>query len=842
MRTRMRVRCASGVVTLLGLALGCGGGTTPAAAPKSAARAALPDVRIAEGKPPLVLVARDGDPAAAVAVAISTAGIAATPAEAPEIATALAGLLEARLASLSPTVVPSWDGLRATVLAQSDRDAASAADAIRTALLAPVTEADVAAAKRKLAALAARPLRDPALATWARCIGSPFASPPSTPRLVAELSAARLESSRKAAAGPGRVALSVVGPRGLAEATWAAVSKADEWPVGKALDALADADGSRAIESVVYEGALEGATPLEVHLTLVTEAASASVTLAEAMGDPQGPLAARLAALDPPFRLREVAGTAHVRRGCVGVVLDAAPSRSAPADANDLVARVADAVALVHAEARMHLAEGATHIDGRALARRAGDAEKAAERAAWWGLVSPSSAQPASTSPTSFRGSVALGLSSRLRGASPRADASKLHEARDARSELLAAAVERATSAWQRPLVEGRTRVEAGQGEAWLLFGSPCGTDAETDADAGLAAVVASGTAEVARTAPDARVEPWISPDGIGLLVHGPARDGESAAAHARRLADVVGRAFAAEPLSPLALTRARANVVRASAPAFFELASALAPRHPSWITPFGQSDVALRSADAAVVARAQSLRGGPLRLAVLADESAAQGEAALRAVDRWVERRGEAGARACSLRANVAPAKAGTYVASLRGGATPEAWIAYPFPAEAAAKEAATIVAAALDGAGGLLERAFSPSVSSPSPLASAWAARVVGWPRSPALAVRIVAPDAALDGAVLQARALADRLRTAGLSSQDRDRATAETARARVTSLLDPRARLVATFRGEPVPTAGGAAPAPPLEAVKAFTAAHLGEDAMIVVAARPPRGPVP
>jgi hypothetical protein len=55
-----------------------------------------------------------------------------------------------------------------------------------------------------------------------------------------------------------------------------------------------------------------------------------------------------------------------------------------------------------------------------------------------------------------------------------------------------------------------------------------------------------------------------------------------------------------------------------------------------------------------------------------------------------------------------------------------------------------------------------------------------------------------------------------------------------------LDPRARIVATWRGEPIPSA--AQPLPRgragLEEVRAFAARYLGEESMVVVATRPAR----
>jgi hypothetical protein len=448
-----------------------------------------------------------------------------------------------------------------------------------------------------------------------------------------------------------------------------------------------------------------------------------------------------------------------------------------------------------------------------------------------------------------MRGSIALGVPLR-RGAAPTAE-STLEPARD----VLASAVQRATLSWQKPVAEGRSRVEPGQGETWVLVASPCGTESETDADAGLTALFTVATAEMAKSSPEARVEPWIVPDGAGLLVHGPALPGETGAAQARRLADVVARSFASDPIALPAVARARAELLRLDArsdgPALGVVASAAAPGHASWFIATGREDTLGRSADAAVLARAQALRAGPLRVAVLANVDAAQGDAALRAADRWIDRRASE-ARTCRPATAAALPRPGTYAIDSRLGAPPEAYLAFPFAAgDDKARAAASIVAAALDGEGGLLEKAFgitAANAATGNGLARSWSARVIGWPRAPALVVRIVSTQAALDDAVMQARALVDRVKKSGLAAADHDRATAAAAREAIAIALDPRARVVATWRDEAVPSAAQApaqaqAPAPrksraTLEDVRAFTAKYLAEDAMVVVAARPAR----
>ncbi len=788
--------------------------------------ALLPDVRVASGRPPVVLVSREGDPATAIAIAVTTAGIGWTDASSddPEPATALAGLVESRLRarSVDAVVTPSWDGVRASTLAANDLEASRLADTLRDALVAPATEADLLAARRKLAALGQRPLRDRALARWSRCVGEPRSLPERAGKDYADVDLARLERWRTSALGLGRVAVAVTGPSSAAEAVASAILRGPAWKTGASITRSAD-PGEPAID--VFEAGGDVASVPTLHMTLDVGTSSAAVTTAEALGDAHGPLAARLSELDLPFRVREVTGAAHARGGCVGVVLEAAPTtQAASAGGADLAARVADAVALVRLEASVFLAETGSSRDGRVLSRRSGDAREAAERAAWWALVDKVGP------PKSGAGSVALAVPSR-RGAKDAAV--------EPTREALASAVTRAAAAWDKPVVEARSRVEAGQGEAWVLVGSPCGTDGETDADSGLTALFAAAAAEATRTSTDVRVEPWVAADGAGILVHGPALAGEAPAAHARRLADIAARSFAAEPISSSALGRARADLLRRDArgdgAALSVLASALAPRHPSWVVPWGSSEPLARSADSSVVLRAQSLRTGPVRIAVLASSDASQADAAVRAADRWVARR-TSETRACTAPAAAQPPQPGTYAATPRPGAIPEAYLAFPFsPGDETAHAAAMILVAALsDGDGALLDKALG----GPSPLAREASARVLGWPRAPALVVRVVAAQASLDAAVMQARALIDRVHKAGLASPDFERATAARARAALATSLDPRARIVATWRGDAVPAAPTTRTT--AEDVRAFAQKYLAEDAMVVVASRPARPP--
>src|SRR5262249_21920874 len=145
---------------------------------------------------------------------------------------------------------------------------------------------------------------------------------------------------------------------------------------------------------------------------------------------------------------------------------------------------------------------------GRSLAARASDPRDAADRAAFWTLVS------SRESDDTTRISVAVGIASG-RDDSPRAP--PVHAPVDG----LRSAIDRAIVAWNEPVLEARSAVEPGQGELWILIASPCGTEAEAESDAGLSAALALATASRLQE-PDAFAEPLVTSDAVGLFVHGP--------------------------------------------------------------------------------------------------------------------------------------------------------------------------------------------------------------------------------------------------------------------------------------------------------------------------------
>jgi len=186
------MRLGTALALACAAALACGG-------PRATKPAARPDGLVMEpGLPPLSSIARDGDPAAALAAFVSTQGIEQGTGGAS--ATALAAIVEARLvkAGFDARVVAQWDGVRVDVLFAPEKSA-PVVEALAHALFDRVATSDPALdlVRRRLDALARLPWVDE---TSAAC-GAELAA--GSRKLDEKAS----ESVRAAAAGIGRVGL-----------------------------------------------------------------------------------------------------------------------------------------------------------------------------------------------------------------------------------------------------------------------------------------------------------------------------------------------------------------------------------------------------------------------------------------------------------------------------------------------------------------------------------------------------------------------------------------------------------------------------------------------------------
>jgi hypothetical protein len=741
----------------------------------------------------LAAIERDGDPVSGIALSVVTEGKTAD--ETARSAAALGGIVRARLARSAitdTTVASGGDGYRVRARAATKDDAAAFIAAALAALSAPVTDADLAPAKEELAKLAARPLATPAEAPIFRCIGEARVALAAG----AEPDAVALERQRAASHVRARIAFAITGPPAMRDAVAAALAHAPAFPEGDPVDALpSEASGETTYLSEPLAPVFQGGPSAVVTIARPFADASEAMDVADRLS--RSPLAGRLAALDAGARVRFIDATAHPVGGCLAM------SVAVTELGRDPDQTIAAATTIATEELALVLGpDGEARAD--AAPRRIADPREAADAAAWLSL----SRRADVTARTITRVALFQGRGAKLEPAD------------------VDAALARARDAHDKAQTEARVRVERGQGDLWVMVGSPCGTMPESTTDAG------SGVAALHATAPRARddvaIEEIAFPDALGFVVHGPALPGESATAHARRLVDLAARPLLGEPVTEdgarRALRTAFAKAEDDATRALSQLGALASPNHPSWLVPQGTTDALGRASEHALFARVASMRAGPLRVAVLANHDAEQAQAAARAVDRWLAVRPNE-ARMCEPIAPAEVARSGTYGVTRAAPGASEAFIAAPIP-DARSFRSAQALAAILRGRDGMLSKALAGG------LAREESVRVLGSPRAAALVVRVSTADGALDAAVLQVRALYQRLAAGALTEDDAKRGIAGRARAELDDAMDPKMRLVALFRDPPE-----SAPETP-ESVRALAQTMFKDDALIIVALRPPR----
>src|SRR5207253_3553799 len=112
------------------------------------------------------------------------------------------------------------------------------------------------------------------------------------------------------------------------------------------------------------------------------------------------------------------------------------------------------------------------------------------------------------------------------------------------------------------------------------------------------------------------------------------------------RIAEEAARALSVFPFAAAPFGSARAALlgrvsdgVASDGRAMNALAAALVPGHPSWLAPLGSWEGLAKAGVEGASLRWAALTGGPVRLAVLANESQEQAEDAARVLDRWLVR-----------------------------------------------------------------------------------------------------------------------------------------------------------------------------------------------------------
>jgi hypothetical protein len=732
----------------------------------------------------LSLVERDGDPATGLSLAVATAGVGD---DAVVGAAALAGVTEARLRARGVTdavATVGSEGYRVRATASSPEAARAFVVAAFAALTAPLSDADLVAAQSKVHALAQLPLVSATEEPIARCLGAPRVL-----LRVKDPALGTLEGLRARSHVRTRVAIGVVGARAHTLAVSSALSGMSPLGPGDPLQ-----DGPK--ETFAPFAAFEAESHVrENHATIGRQFGSALEALAAAERLESSPLAARIAALDSGVAVRGIAATARVSGGCLTIDL-AFP---------DLAREQTVAAGITIAEEEIELVVGsgfAANPEDRAV-RRLPDAGMAAEAAAWLSL----SREARDAGATFTRVALATSRGPRL---SP---------------EELEAALGRAQSARKSPAVVVRGKVEHGQGELWLFLGSPCGTMLESNSDAGLTAAALAALRPDA--APGISIDPVATPDAVGFLVHGAPLPGESPTLHARRLADVAARPLLGEPVSRDRAERALRGAYAAAdvdeTRALGQLAAEVTPGHLSWLLPVGSPDALGRASDVALASKVLALRTGPVRMAVLANDSEEQTKAAAHAADRWLPSRAEN--RTCEP---IAPAESehpGTYAATRLSSGPSEVFLSVQVPDQQSYGYAEAWVSL-LSGPDGLLAKALGAGLARESSI------RLLGAPRAAAVVIRIVTADGALDAAVAQTRALFARFAQGALTNEQATWAFAHRKEERLLHARDPRTRVLELFR-EPV-----SEPAENAEALRSLGTRMWADSRLVIVALRSKR----
>ncbi|MCC6216864.1 MAG: hypothetical protein IT376_18545 [Polyangiaceae bacterium] len=611
-------------------------------------------MRTLADRPPLGLLARDGEPGGAIALAVAhDHGLIGS--------LALAELLRARLRAATTSTVavrPHALGLDARVLVRTPDEAERAVRALAAALITPAPPRDPANAAAARALAAPTPAAgDPADECSARA-GAGRRAP-----LAPARAAALVEAVRAGAATRATASLAAVGPGALLAAASRARDALAAWP-----DGAPPLDPWPASDVVLGAPAAGDAAPLTIAIR-VRDGARARAA-ARSLREPGAPLSVRLGALEPAWQVRDAASVVRVRGACLRVDLEPAPDGGAPVTPTD----AARAALIATDELEHGLDSEVDEPDDTAAAAR--DPREAAARAAWQMLVGTRPPGPA----------LRRAIVHRSRAGA--AEAARFPAAFDALSR-----------AWGDDALDTRTRAERGHAEVAILLASPCGTARESAADAGASALALRAVASALNGAGSVEAGVLLHPDAVGLQVRAPRRTPrEPPAVHALRVADVLGRALLrpiGAPLVDLERSRLLAEHAGVDARAWSATLEALAPGRPSWLEPRGTPATLAALRPAVVDAQRLAFAREPLRVAVMAPT----GEAARAAADRleqWLR----------SLRDAPEPCPAATAVDPRPGsvrferpGALPIAYVGVPLAAAGPSARARLEAALAREG-----------------------------------------------------------------------------------------------------------------------------------------------
>ncbi len=740
-----------GALTALGLTLACQHVATPRSATvlgKGSGASAV-ELRAAADRPAVSLVHREGDPTGAVALALAHDF-------GSEASLGLSSILAERLARSGFRDVRAQAhglGLHLSTLVASPADAARF---VRAATAAITTA--IAPGQRPPSEQRAPTLRGPAEAAVHACSGELGLEPPNAGSgPMGPPDGSTLESWRGQAASAGTIAFAAVGTRPLLDALANAVATGDKWTNPSAPnDAWPQADSIGGVRSA------------ERRLSVAYRVADAARAL-EASHELAGPgsvLAARLSALDGAYSVDRIVATSRVRGACLRIDVRADSVETSPLE-------VARAISVVDDEARRSLASRVGQP--RNPRRRGGPPRPPRRRRRRGCLARPHRQQPGGITRR------AVSWQGPTRAASAKSE----------RATLALDAARQASS------VERRLRLEAGQGELWALVASPCGTASESSDDAGVHEVLARALAKKRSALSGVRLEPWITPDSVGLLAHASRlHPDESPGELARRVGDALGRALVATRIGSSDAAETKSDLLDEIGPAgqrgYFAALDAASGGHPSWLDPRGTWRAVSTTLTSTADARRRVLIGGPLRLAVLANARSDQGEAVGSALERWLRPfRNDAGRCPTGTRGAIAATELNVEVTKPEHVRT---YVTYPLTPGGAAREAEWTVHL-MNRSGGWLEQTLGSASEARA------RAALLGGRSASALLIEVVTLEADRARTVDLLRSLVKNLAQGRATEADAEIARRHFEAQRAERALDPRGRIVDLWRGSPL-----------------------------------------
>lgn len=716
------------------------------------------EVKRADYRPSLALVARDGDPLPAAALAVahdlgSEASVGLALLVAARLVNRGIGHVESRIHAL---------GFEVAALVRSPAEAALFVRTASAALREPVSPSDKALASvlARAGTFRTHEVRaEPEAAIFA-CSGELWSTAPSAP-----LTRERLEALRQKTESAQAVAFAALGPEPVLDAAASALDGTPAWPRQRGPE-------DPWPEHDVF-GVVESEDERSLALALRVSSPEAAIGAARTLSREGSDFALRLSAADPGWSVLRVIATARPRGACLRIDLE--PPHGNPGPRAEQVARAAN---IAFDEAARTLGSGSgsasSALDENVLG--ASDPREAAAVAAWRALS----------------GRLEPGATRRFASFRARSGEATARAARALEREL-----SRAGSTPEKLDLERRARVEAGQGELWVLLASPCGTRMESDSDAGLTATVLHALAARRARGTDVGIEPWVTPDGAGLFAHAPRRPGESLRAHAERVAATLARTLFGFRLSSQEVALARADLLARlggdPAPGYWLALDALAPHKPSLLEPRGTWPSLSEAATLDPEARRHLLIEGPLRLAVIANSEESQAAVVEETLGRWLgPTRTE---KTCPTAPRPAVRSGEMSVESApEARAVPKAYVAVPLPTvDYGPPEEAILTELLLNRRGGWLEQALAAQG-----LVSRARARILGGSRAAALVIEVSALEGKGQKAVAQVRGLFERLAQGGATARDLEASSRAYRDERLALELDPRERLVELWRG--------------------------------------------